>query len=254
MPQLSSESVPPYSATESVDPEPEMPSQRDSTCDLSTCIGEPDVSPSITQGMSDDDLDAFVSHLPYKAQIILYGNWQSLEYDSEVNAEMACICSLYRKGLRYDDIERLFNSYPGTGNYQELRQKDSIGASWYLRASYDKAIEWLSSNNSPIPDICEMIEQWIWAKGWPGRTGSTDRAVYIAHIRIVERAFSLIHAASVRDIAIRAGVGPITAGRSSHRLCRKGLLKLVEKSQGGQCMCLATHSASRSCWRRLDVS
>jgi hypothetical protein len=69
---------------------------------------------------------------------------------------------------------------------------------------------------------------------WKGRAGATDRAVLKAHLKIMCRSGGLEHGASVREIAILAGINSVSTVSAAHRcLERDRYLHCVEKAKGG---------------------
>jgi len=69
---------------------------------------------------------------------------------------------------------------------------------------------------------------------WKGRAGATDRAVLQAHLTIMRRSGRSEHGASVREIAILAGLDSIsTVSTSQKRLEQDGHLQRLEKAKLG---------------------
>ena len=63
---------------------------------------------------------------------------------------------------------------------------------------------------------------------WPGKTGSADRAVYIAHTGLAYRSGKGTYHASARELAELAGCGRVTAARATKRLVSKGLIERTQ--------------------------
>lgn len=69
---------------------------------------------------------------------------------------------------------------------------------------------------------------------WTGRSGATDRAILQAHLNIARRCGSLEHGASVREVAVSAGINSISTVSSAHgRLERDQYLRRIEKADHG---------------------
>lgn len=162
--------------------------------------------------------------LPRKAVRILRGDCAS--YTSRSEAEMAAVCSLIRHGLDFTRILGVFMAWPGPGKFAELCARNFDAARDYLWRTFASAETWLAEHPSPAIAQCEQMRAWALGTPWPGRTGATDRAVYLAHVDLARRACTLTYAASARDLAERAGVYWQTAATASHRLTGRDLLTL----------------------------
>lgn len=98
----------------------------------------------------------------------------------------------------------------------------------------EKAWRWLEENyRPPLRDKASVVEKLarlsrrIEASWWQGRSGSSDRAVALTLVAMAHEIGVFDLDASVRDIAIRAGVGRSTVSRSLDRLTEAGLIELV---------------------------
>lgn len=70
---------------------------------------------------------------------------------------------------------------------------------------------------------------WAVNRGWPGRTGSTDRRIAIAHCMIALQSGQDVYDASVRRLAELAGVGTaMTATNANRRLVAQDVITVVE--------------------------
>jgi hypothetical protein len=163
------------------------------------------------------------------AETILSG--KTKKYKTTKATEMALMASLVNKGLSFMEIMRLFIVHEVPGRFNELRQIDSIRALTYLQHMHKQAIGFTEDSDSPGRKAALQAMVWAHGRPWPGRTGSTDRAVYLAHAEIAYRAGRMAYAASSRELGERAGVGHRTASRSTNRLVKKKLIKL--DIQGG---------------------
>ena len=74
------------------------------------------------------------------------------------------------------------------------------------------------------------ITAWASSRAWPGRTGSSDRAVYLALCERMRMDGGMPFRASVREVMELAGVAKMTANRSLKRLKATGLIHLDTKT------------------------
>jgi len=150
---------------------------------------------------------------------LLKGDLVTLQrYATRSEAEQALCVSLINTGHQFNDIERLLKRHPGPGKFQELYRRDRDNALRYLRLTYESAKDFAETNVSEAYALSCALTQWANDRPWPGRTGATDHAVYLAHLGIVQACCKEIYAASCRDLAERAGVGRNTASNATQRL------------------------------------
>jgi predicted transcriptional regulator len=171
-------------------------------------------------------------HISRLAGALLFGKIPE-KYRSRSEAEEALVASLINTGHDFDSILALFMSNPCAGKFSELRKKSESRAIAWLKRSYDEAIGWTSSHESPARQAVLAAIQWAENTPWPGRTGAIDRLVFLAHAQLAYRAYSLTYAASCRDLAERARVSSVTATNSTRRLIGSGLLSMDTPSTRG---------------------
>jgi DNA-binding MarR family transcriptional regulator len=136
------------------------------------------------------------------------------------------IASLINTGYEFAGIERLFDKYPAGGKYREKLNRNPDEAKHYLRISYDSALEWTKSNTSRGRQIAENAIAWTESRPWPGRTGTYDREVFLAHAQIAWECGKVVYAASSRELAEIANISHAAATNATHRLGEAGLLNL----------------------------
>lgn len=168
-------------------------------------------------------------HIPRNAWQLLKGK-RTQYYPSRSEAEQAAIVSLINTGNDYNRIQTLFRNYPVAGKFAELNRSNPNRAEDYLRRSYHNAIIWVQSNESPARYKASALRSWALDHPWPGRTGSSDRRIYLAHLGIAHTAGKLTYQASTRTLGELGGVSHRTAGRATRRLCETGLISLEKKS------------------------
>jgi len=164
------------------------------------------------------------------ARGLLYGEPKYINrYKSNSEAEYALCCSLIRTGtMGYTDLLAWMGSGRGPGHFQwHERTKGSQDAERYLQRTWDLAADWVASHPSEAAQLAETLRAWALSQPWGGRSGSTDKAMYLAHLAIVEKCGRDPYHASVRELALLAGIGKGTAARANYRLRDEGLIELV---------------------------
>ena len=109
--------------------------------------------------------------------------------------------------------------------FEIFDRKGAEAARAYLDLSWRKAIAFAQrnppvSNPDEVRQQVRLMRELVGRVQWSGRTGSIDLAVLTAHLNIVERLGSLVYGASVRRIALQAGVGRGTVSKAHKRLAR----------------------------------
>ncbi|MBN1451135.1 MAG: bifunctional DNA primase/polymerase [Anaerolineales bacterium] len=184
--------------------------------------------------------EAVTDHTPPsmsgKAIALANGNADVIgKYKSRSEAEYALVLSMIDSGYDFTAIKRVFDTMPCGGKYAEMRAENSANAGRWLGGVYREA-EKYSQNESPLrrqlAELQGLAERapWQWA---------SDKNILIAHIETAAKAGRVIYNASVRDLALFAGVDAGTASRANHRLTERKLLS-VEHPSGGM---LATQYA-----------
>jgi Bifunctional DNA primase/polymerase, N-terminal len=171
---------------------------------------------------------AFRSY-PRKAQRLLKGEWERHRYGSRSEVEQAIVTVLVNAGYSFDQILSAFNNNPAAGKFSELQHKDPGHAVDWLRRSYNEARAWTVTQSAARKNALELLH-YAHSIPWRGRSGSSQRAVFIAHCGLAYRCGGPTYHASVRDIAELAGVDKNTASTATARLCAAGALNLVQES------------------------
>lgn len=165
--------------------------------------------------------------LPRKARQILEGRIYD-RYDTRSEAEMAVVTTLFNGGFSFPETLAIFRSYLPS-KFAELDQNNPETATQWLRVCFDEARLWCASD-SPARRYARELQARAEVSRWPGRSGSTDRAVFLAHTNLAHRSGQATFHASSRDLAEIAGVQRITATRATRRLRKAGLLELIESA------------------------
>jgi hypothetical protein len=140
--------------------------------------------------------------------------------------------SLINSGYDYDEILSLFISQKCAGKFRELYEEKPESALNYFDNTYKNAKSWALSNVSHGRLTAKKAEIWASNKAWPGRTGNSDKLVYLAHAKIAYRCGKRIYGASCREIAEISNLARNTASIATRRLINQGLVKLEKKGTG----------------------
>ena len=164
---------------------------------------------------------------PRKAQRLLEGEWDRQRYASRSEAEQAIIASLVGAGFSWDSIVSAFRRYPAAGKFASISQADTHAGLEWLRVSWNKARDFCANTSPARKNALELLN-YAHSIPWHGRSGSSMRAVFVAHCGLSFRSGRRIYHASVRDIAEFAGVDKTTAATSTNRLRAAGALNLIQ--------------------------
>lgn len=153
-------------------------------------------------------------------------------YQSRSEAEQAILTNLAGCGYSFQDVLTLFCYNPAAGKFREIWEHNPLTAEKWLERSYMKALAYISSYDSPLMNqlLCQLA--WASNRAWPGITGSSDRATYLAHLSIALNAYKAIYAASTRDLAERSGLYRTTVERANKRLIFQGLIHVDRNNEG----------------------
>lgn len=148
--------------------------------------------------------------------------------------EQAIITALVNRGWSFEHVRDLFDRHLyDASHYKELPRREALR---WLDLSYRRAVEFATTHESAdlrkARDLAQSQRVWAIRVPWAGRTGATDRAVYIGHTLIVEYAGKTEYHASARDLAELAGVDKITAAKANRRLAKpeRGLIRVIKDS------------------------
>lgn len=168
-------------------------------------------------------------NIPRSAMRLLAGDPEFVScYDSRSEAEAAICAALANAGFTFDGALGLFLTWSGPGKFREKHQRKPTEGIRYLYLTWHKAQQFVRQNPSPHKLLAQRLRRWASSRPWPGRTGSSDKVVYLAHLEIVSRCAKQPHGASVRELAELAGVHKDTASKANHRLVKAKLLELVQ--------------------------
>lgn len=169
--------------------------------------------------------------IPRLAWTILQGDAATLEnYPSRSEAEAAFCASLARAGFDAEDALRLMLKYDGPGKFKELHDANPGNARRYFFLTWKKARKFVETHDSEASRLAKKLRVWATSRPWPGRTGSSDCAIYLAHLTIVERCGRDPHGASARELAEEAGVSWQTAANANSRLVEAKRLEVVTEA------------------------
>ena len=103
---------------------------------------------------------------------------------------------------------------------------------YYFDITYENARKWAESHVSVGRKRAIEARNWVLSMPWPGRSGSINRRVLLAHIHIAERCGKLYYSASCRELANIANVSRETASNSTRHLIEQELIQLVQAAKG----------------------
>ena len=163
---------------------------------------------------------------------LLKGDSETIaRYHSRSEADAALCVSLINTGHTLAHVRALFSKYATSGKYNELQAVKTQHAEHYLMRTFTSALEFATSNTSPAILLAVALAEWANDRRWLGRSGGTDRAIYLAHLEIVRRCARNPYGASCRELAAIAGTGHKTATRATDRLIAQDLLEVTAESK-----------------------
>lgn len=179
-------------------------------------------------------LEPAALHIPLrtysrKVQRLLKGEWDRSHYETRSEAEYTIIVCLVNAGYSFTEIEYAFNNHKAAGKYAELQSKDAQQAADYLWRSYTDARAWCANPSTARKNALELLN-FAQSIPWRGKSGSSQRAVFIAHCGLNYKGGKQTYHASARDLAEVAGVSKSVASTATARLCAAGAVKLVQES------------------------
>ena len=179
------------------------------------------------------------SRLSPAMQRLLENGDNSSRYLSRSEIVQALTQAAVNAGWRFDSLflELCDGRNAGGQKVQEiLERRGTKQARVYVRRSWTRA-EARAQTHPPVRDragarsVVMAIQRQADECAWPGKAGSTNRAVLQAHIMIAHRTGRLVYAASVRGVAELAAVAWPTAHRAQRRLVARGWLRLLERGR-----------------------
>jgi predicted transcriptional regulator len=172
--------------------------------------------------------------LPRNALRLLNSNGLQF-YESQSEKDQAIITSILNKAnnesfyLSEEEILQVFLDYK-SGKAYRIFQDNPKAARNYIHICHKNANEF-TLEDSPLRKKILNTIYWAKSKPWKGRTGSTDKAVYLSHAQIAYNKGSMPYHASCRDLAMLANVSsPNTISKANKRLIERGLISLEQES------------------------
>lgn len=175
---------------------------------------------------------------PRMTRLLVVGDVDG-RYPSRSEVVHALACAAHQAGWSWEDFEQalLDRANCGGAKAQELhRVRGRVDAARYLRLSWQRAREYLrtepSRSATGASAIATRVQHLADHRAWPGKAGSTDRAVLAAHLAIAITTNKRIYYASVREVAEHAGISVPTAVKSHRRLMESGWLRRLRIGVG----------------------
>ena len=144
-------------------------------------------------------------------------------YSSNSEAEYAACASLVSAGFEDGWILRVFEQF-GPPHYTRVGDRN------FKRYVLDSARAWVSdparADSARSGDShSSVFITWAESRAWPGRTGNTDRAVYLALCQRLRMDGGMPFRGSAREVGELAGVNKETACNALVRLVTAGLVQ-----------------------------
>lgn len=147
-------------------------------------------------------------------------NGQGLaKYQSRSEAEQAILTGLCNSNpaITYEQVKILFDINPCAGKYHELKSKSPKMADRWLQHSFENARKFVC-RESPVRIKIRQMISWAQEHNWRGRTGLTDKAIYLTHLHVAHKVGKMEYSASIRQIADIAGKSRDVACNATRRL------------------------------------
>ena len=125
---------------------------------------------------------------------------------------MAIVDGLVNVGLSFGAILGIFQSNPAACKFAELQRENPLRAISYLRHTWENAVKWTTAHASEGRKRAFQAVLWVDSRPWPGRTGTTDQAVFKTHAEIGFQVGRETYQLSARELAERAGIGLVHLG------------------------------------------
>lgn len=168
--------------------------------------------------------------LPRFACQILSGDKAGINLEP-AEGERRAILSMVNAGFNLLDIMQLLVTFPGLGYCRNLLDENTDDAVSWIEEKYGYALN-RSKHDSESKIKAKSLLEWANNRPWKGRTGSSDKAVYVAICKLAVECGKLNLHASARDVSERANVTPKTASKAISRLIEQGLLGKLAQGRG----------------------
>jgi hypothetical protein len=167
--------------------------------------------------------------LSRNAKALLFG--KNLDkFGSRSEAEQSLVLSCINSGLEFEEILNLFIQYPAGGKFKEKYLQSPQQGLAYLEHSYQSAKQQAETHLSEGRQKAIYAINWAKNRAWEGRTGSHDRAVFLAHAQIAYDSGKVEFQASVRELAQKSAKCISSVSNANKRLIKKGFIKRVRES------------------------
>jgi len=154
------------------------------------------------------------------------------QYKSRSERDQAFIASLANAGFAPDQIKNFILSAQYESKFREMfYAREEAALKWLARSFNAVRILGDRPEFAEAQDIARRWRQWAASVPWSGRHGCVDKAVFLAHLAIAERAGKLEYHASVRDVAELAQMSRDAVSKSQHRLRELCLITQLDRGK-----------------------
>ena len=143
-------------------------------------------------------------------------------YATRSEAEAAVCATAALCGWGFPEVLRVFELMR-PGHFAECARPDA-----YLERTWRKALGVLAASGTREVLALRHAEASSWP--WPGRSGGSDRAVYLALLAVCWQCDSLVVEASVRSLGEHSGLGRTAVASALRRLVAGGFVALERPS------------------------
>ena len=176
------------------------------------------------------------------ASLLRHGQHPGRSYTSRSEIVQALATGALNAGWNYARFQNalLDPNNLGGARYQEMLARDYTHADRWLQTCWTKAEAFVGRRpaktepSKPMLEVLASIRTSATNHRWPGRTASTDRAIFLALCDFAESGGQISgFAAGVRAVGIEAGVSsPSTARKALRRLTEAGWIRQLHQGSG----------------------
>ncbi|MEN6623351.1 MAG: bifunctional DNA primase/polymerase, partial [Smithella sp.] len=180
----------------------------------------------------DSDVQQLYQRANRRAKQLLLGG-ETDQFPSRSERDSSLMVSLINSGFSEDSIKVLMKEFK-FGKYGDLLQQNPQIAQKYFSTSYANAKTFAENNMSDGRRLALNARNWAESIGWKGKTGISDRAVFLAHCDIAYRSGKQEYHASCRELAELAAMSVKGVSKVNGRLLKKGMISVIIPGMANQ--------------------